>query len=102
MPRPLRHVSAVAALVALVVVFGYVLEVNTIVDQGYRINKLESTIKAITLNNQQMKVQISGVSSFANLSDVMSALNLVPADDISYIAVGSGTPVLAQETRSLF
>lgn len=102
MPRPLRRLSALAALFALVIGFGYVLEVNTIVDQGYWINKLESEIKNLTLNNQQLKVQISGASSFANLSDVMSALNLVPADDISYIAVESGSPTLAQEARALF
>lgn len=102
MPRSLRRLTAVAILVALTVGFSYVLEVNTIVDQGYRINSLERAIKDFTLNNQQLKVQVSVESSFANLSDVMSALNLVSADDVSYIAIQPGPPVLAQETRALF
>lgn len=92
-------------LVGLGVIIGFiqVFETNTMVAQGYQLNNLKEEITQLIDQNQDLKTQISGAASFANLADIQKALKLVPANEVSYIAAsGEGGPVAAQAPPTVF
>lgn len=82
--------------------FAYVFQSGAIVEQGYKMENTKREIKILNTGNQDLKVKISGNNSFTHLSDVMAVLDLVPANNISYIIDSSGRGTLAEKSRMLF
>lgn len=72
----------------------YLIQVNKVATTGFEIRALEDQITELNDENRELELQLVELRSMKNLSKKITDLNLVDANDISYINISG--PTVAQ------
>jgi cell division protein FtsL len=75
------------AVIALIVLCGflYLFQVNALGTRGYEIRQLEQKIKVLQADNKDLQIHSSSLSSITKIQQEATALNMVPASNVTYI-----------------
>lgn len=94
--RSLPLVNMILSLLAVILVIGYIIQVNSAVTKGYDIRALETTIEQLTLENQQMDVELRKVRSLNHVARNVKMLRFEPAGTAVYVSAGGPAFALAE------
>lgn len=91
-----RHVAALNILAfALVIAFAalYIVQVNSVVSQGYAARDLETHIEDLTRRNHALELSVSQVRTLDHVEQSVKILGFVPAGQPIYLS--SASPAVA-------
>ena len=71
------------ASIAMLVV--YILQMSASSIKGYQIAQWENRTKELSLQQEQLNIEIANLGSMSNLEKRLSEISMVPASDIKYV-----------------
>lgn len=85
-----RRLLAIVLIVSMaVVIFFYILQVNTIASNGYKIRELKSRLRELEDSNRTFQVTISNLKSIDVLQSKTKNLYMTQAQNIEYVNISS-------------
>lgn len=74
----------------------YILQVNSIASQGFKIRDLKKQINELENRNKTLQVNISNLKSIGNLQSKTETFNMVKAQSIEYVTLPPVSVVVAK------
>lgn len=93
---PQRKLGRGLILALVIMGFGYVIQVNTIVAQGYMLSKLKYQIQEVNSANLSMSSRISDETAKALVAGSLVDLGFEEIKSVSYLADSASRPALAE------
>ncbi|MDD5109902.1 MAG: hypothetical protein PHI63_01645 [Patescibacteria group bacterium] len=88
--RRLRRWCATVILFVVVACASYLAQANTIAAKGFEMEQLRQKINQLRTENRDLENQALQLQSLQHLSKKIDGLNLVPAENISYVSGQAG------------
>jgi Tfp pilus assembly protein PilO len=74
-------------LVTVVVLMVYILQMSASSIKGYQIQQWENKTKELSLQQEQLNIEIANLGSMNNLEKRLAEISMVPASNIKYVSV---------------
>lgn len=78
----LSFMTIIGIVIMLVI---YLIQINGIITENYKIREFKSELKKIQEINQQLQIQAAQVRSLPNLEKAIKNLNMVSVEKINYL-----------------
>jgi hypothetical protein len=74
-------------LVSVAMLTVYILQMSASSIKGYQIQQWENKTKELSLQQEQLNIEIANLGSMNNLEKRLAEISMVPASDIKYVSV---------------
>lgn len=91
----IRYLSGLGMAVVLISLVGFfVWQVSSLAREQYQIRYLQSAIKELKLENQQLKVQVADLQSINRIQEAVANLEMSLISSIVYLPVATSEVVI--------
>lgn len=94
-----RHtvfLNIITLALVLVVSVVYIIQVNGSITKGYAIRELETQIKRMTLETQQLETETQKVQTLEHVNQAVKMLGFVPSENPTYLVTTPPSYALAK------
>jgi cell division protein FtsB len=83
--KGMSFVSVLLVLGFAVLILTYIMQVNSVVSQGYQLRQAKENIEKLQKENQKLQIEVAQLQFPSNLEEIAVRLQMVENDQVAYL-----------------